>query len=117
MVPSKHSQFHTSSSLSMAKHEAWTKVASFLSDDLIFVSGALVALLTVWALSSFINPNLISGFPENETKASISSKKRDCAGGAHGVNLRNDPDDLTFYDDPELSYSIGGQEIESWDEK
>ncbi|GMP58277.1 hypothetical protein CsSME_00021997 [Camellia sinensis var. sinensis] len=101
----------------MAKYGARTKAVSFLFDDLIFVGGALVALLTVWALSSFINPNTGSGFSQNEIKASISSKKRDCAGDAHRVNLRNDPDDLTFYDDPKLSYSIGGQEIKSWDEK
>ncbi|GMP25995.1 hypothetical protein CsSME_00002611 [Camellia sinensis var. sinensis] len=117
MVPPEHFQFHTSSSLSMAKHRARTKAASFLSDGLLFVGGALVALLTVWALSSFINPNPSSGFSENKTKASISSKKRDCAGDVHGVNLCNDPDDPTFYDNPELSYSIGGQDIESWDEK
>ncbi|KAI8029505.1 Galactomannan galactosyltransferase 1 [Camellia lanceoleosa] len=113
MVPPQHSQFHTSSSLSMAKRGARTKAGSFLSDGLLFVGGVLVALLTVWALSSFINPNPSTGFSENETKASISSKKRDCAGGVHRVNLRNDPDDPTLYDNPELSYSIGGQEIES----
>ncbi|KAI7996496.1 Galactomannan galactosyltransferase 1 [Camellia lanceoleosa] len=101
----------------MAKRGARTKAWSFLSDGLLFVGGVLVALLTVWALSSFINPNPSSGFSENETKASISSKKRDCAGGVHRVNLHNDPDDPTFYDHPELSYSIGGQEIKSWDEK
>ncbi|KAF5930714.1 hypothetical protein HYC85_031587 [Camellia sinensis] len=117
MVPPQHSQFYTSSSLSMAKRGARTKAGSFLSDDLLFVGGVLVALLTVWALSSFINHNPSSGFSENEMKASISSKKRDCAGGVHRVNLCNDPDDLTFYDDSELSYSIGGQEIESCDEK
>ncbi|KAA8531553.1 hypothetical protein F0562_006262 [Nyssa sinensis] len=33
-----------------------------------------------------------------------------------GVNLRDDPVDPTFYDDPELSYSIG-QPIKKWDEK
>ncbi|XP_028111349.1 galactomannan galactosyltransferase 1-like [Camellia sinensis] len=117
MVSPEHSQFQTSSSLSMAKHGARTKAASFLPDGLLFVGGALVALLTVWALSSFVNPNPSSGFSVNEAKASISSEKRDCAGGAHGVNLRDDPGDPTFYDDPELSYSIGGQEIENWDEK
>ncbi|GMP97941.1 hypothetical protein CsSME_00046009 [Camellia sinensis var. sinensis] len=100
MVPPQHSQFHTSLSLSMAKHGARTKARSFLADGLLFIGGVLVALLTVWDLSSFINPNPSFGFSENEAKALISSKKRDCAGGVHGVNLRNDPDDPTFYDDP-----------------
>ncbi|KAI8032414.1 Galactomannan galactosyltransferase 1 [Camellia lanceoleosa] len=100
-----------------AKHRARTKAASFLSDCLLFVGGALVALLTVWALSSFINPNPSSGFSVNKTKASISSKKQGCDRGAHGINLRNDLHDPTFYDNLELSYSIEGQEIESWDEK
>ncbi|KAI8016488.1 adenylate kinase [Camellia lanceoleosa] len=46
MVPPQHSQFHTSSSISMAKRGARTKAGSFLSDGLLFIGGVLVPLLT-----------------------------------------------------------------------
>uniref|UniRef100_A0A5B7BQ47 Putative glycosyltransferase 7 n=1 Tax=Davidia involucrata TaxID=16924 RepID=A0A5B7BQ47_DAVIN len=111
MVSPELSQFQTSP---MAKHSSRSKAASFLSDGFLFVGGATVALLVVWALWSFINPSLSSNPSFSTTvgdpKTIISSESEDCA---QGSDDRSDP---TFYDDPKLSYSIG-QTIKNWDEK
>ncbi|GMQ07992.1 hypothetical protein CsSME_00051941 [Camellia sinensis var. sinensis] len=117
MVPYEHSQFQTSLSLSMAKHGARTKAVLFLSDGLLFASGALVAFLMIWALLSFVNPNPSSGFLNERSEGIDFFGETRLRWGVHAVNLHDDPDGPTFYDDPELSYSIGGQEIENWDEK
>ncbi|XP_059645585.1 galactomannan galactosyltransferase 1-like [Cornus florida] len=109
----KVSKFQTPS---MAKFTFQNKVASFFR--LRFVGGVLVALLLVWAICSF-EPwhhfsRLLAKHRSNLASELVGTK--DCADGAQGVNLIHDPPETTFYDDPNLSYSIG-KPIKGWDEK
>ncbi|OVA03968.1 Galactosyl transferase [Macleaya cordata] len=118
---SNQSQSQTQTPLpTMSKTLFRNKPSSILSDALLFIGGASVAFLLVWTLWSCVNPNpSSSGFsysPDPETTVSEAFKVQDCADGAQGVNLREDPPASTFYDDPNLSYSIE-KPIKNWDEK
>lgn len=101
---------HFQSSALMPKYSCKSKVASFLTDGFPFVAGAVTALLVVWSLWSFINP-----IPNPNMSAAISQQK-DCATSANGINLQHDPPDQTFYDDPNLSYSVD-KPLKNWDDK
>ncbi|XP_042509473.1 galactomannan galactosyltransferase 1-like [Macadamia integrifolia] len=90
--------------------------SSFLTDGITFIGVAMASLLLVWAVWSFIyfkpspGPDVFS--TTTNTKKVFTAK--DCG----GVNLRHDPPDPTFYDDPSLSYSVGdGKPMKNWDEK
>ncbi|KAK6125272.1 hypothetical protein DH2020_041016 [Rehmannia glutinosa] len=107
----------------MAKHNGRSKAASFLSDGFLFIGGALVAFLVVWAVWSFFSPSptpspafSISPFSDRKSgpDTSVSAAATSCAGGA---NLRHDPPDPNFYDDPKLTYTIDTPPIKNWDEK
>ncbi|KAJ0096921.1 hypothetical protein Patl1_28494 [Pistacia atlantica] len=99
------------SSSSMAKPS--TRHKSSLSDGCLFLSGAFVALLLVWSFSTFSSS--IQRFDAlSESKAASDRQQGGCDMG--GVNLRYDPPDETFYDDPQLSYTIG-KKVKNWDEK
>lgn len=83
------------SKLIFARH----KTKSLMSDGIMFLGGALVALLLIWSLWSFTtppssNPIISTTNPEPQTR----------------------PDPTTFYDDPDLSYWIG-RPVRNWDEK
>ncbi|XAR51378.1 Xyloglucan 6-xylosyltransferase [Bertholletia excelsa] len=104
-----------SSQQPMAKQAARGKAVSFLSDGLLFSGGILLALLTVWAFWSFTSPNPSPDFAVPR-KQHQKAAAQGCAGVAQGFNLRHDPPDPTFYDDPELSYTMG-HPMTNWDER
>ncbi|GAB4846878.1 hypothetical protein Ancab_025886 [Ancistrocladus abbreviatus] len=99
----------------MSKPNTRFKASSFISDGILFLGGALVALLLVWSLWSFTNPN-----PSSASNFSTTSST--ATGGAATSptladdDLLDDAPDPTFYDDPELTYSIENP-IKNWDEK
>ncbi|PIN13837.1 Subunit of Golgi mannosyltransferase complex [Handroanthus impetiginosus] len=128
MVSSELSQ---SQNISMAKHHGRIKSPSSLSDGILFVGGALVAFLVVWALWSFFSPGPVPApgfstahFPDNTldtstaaaAAAAADTPSASCADSS-GPNLRHDPPGKNFYDDPELSYTIDTQPVKNWDEK
>ncbi|KAK1292142.1 putative glycosyltransferase 7 [Acorus calamus] len=92
----------------MAKSPSRTRhpSSSFLTETLLFSGGALVAFLLLWTAWSFSNTTTTFTF-----KPSLSSKQCD------PPNRHHDPPDQTFYDDPNLSYSIDGPPITDWDAK
>ncbi|CAK9148395.1 unnamed protein product [Ilex paraguariensis] len=124
------SQFQTTS---MTKQNGRDKSSSLLSDGFLFVGGAMVALLFVWALGSFISPSpdpnhsFSTGVTESKPRVAsenVNVSPPKYAVDAHGSNLHYDPPERTFYDppertfydDPKLSYTIG-EPIRNWDEK
>lgn len=76
----------------------------------------MVAMLVVWALWSSVNPNPNIS-PSFQTTAAdkgardFSEVGQKCAG-----DMRHDSPEPTFYDEPEMSYSIE-KSVENWDEK
>ncbi|PIN16925.1 Subunit of Golgi mannosyltransferase complex [Handroanthus impetiginosus] len=131
MVSSELSQ---SQNISMAKHHGRIKSPSSLSDGILFVGGALVAFLVVWALWSFFSPSPVPApgfstahFPDNTldtstaaaaatAAAATDTSSASCADSS-GPNLRHDPPGRNFYDDPGLSYTIDTPPVKNWDEK
>jgi hypothetical protein len=116
MVSPELPQLHTSPP--MAKPAARNKASFSLADSLLFLGGAFVALLLVWSLWSIVSPSPnptgifgTLGLGGSQSKSSIDS--RNC--GAD-VDRRYDPDETTFYDEPEMSYSLG-KPVKDWDEK
>ncbi|XP_052197017.1 galactomannan galactosyltransferase 1-like [Diospyros lotus] len=117
------SHFQNSSKVAMVKQGGGSR-SKLASDGVLFGGGALAALLTVWAVLSFMSPSPSPSFsiPVNKPrKAAILPETEapsplDCAGDALRVNLRDDPPDPTFYDDPKVGYTID-RPIKNWDEK
>ena len=97
------------------------KASLWISDGFLFLGGVFVALLLVWSLFSIASPNPNPG-PDFQRAAVLKPKEEEeevalkCAGVAHGVNLRHDSAERTFYDDPEVSYLIE-KKVKDWDEK
>ncbi|KAI3785150.1 hypothetical protein L1987_44263 [Smallanthus sonchifolius] len=89
------------------------------SDAFIFFSGAVAALLLVWTFSTFSNPQPPPppnfGPPIPDPKSSVSDDV-DCTASFTGLNLRHDPPDPNFYDDPTIGYTIH-KPIKNWEEK
>lgn len=98
--------------LPMAKQPP-TRPKTTSGDLLLFAGAALVTLLVVYSLWSFLAPN--PSFSSPLTAEQSKKTKTECA-AREEVNLRHDPPDPTFYDDPELTYSID-QPIRDWDGK
>ncbi|XP_051115500.1 putative glycosyltransferase 7 [Andrographis paniculata] len=113
-----------------------SKATSFLSDGFLFVGGALVAFLVVWALWSFFSPPPPSSdtfstaaFPDrksakfdnfatsSEAPESFLSTKCPTTASASDPDPGHDPPDPTFYDDPNLTYTIDSPPVKNWDEK
>ncbi|XP_042493639.1 galactomannan galactosyltransferase 1-like [Macadamia integrifolia] len=103
-----------------AKPQFRNKSSSILTDGIVFIGGSIAAVLLVWALWSFVDHPGPSNFSTSvtETKTTttpseVSTAKDDCA-----VNLRHDPPTPNFYDDPNLSYSVGrGEPMKNWNDK
>ncbi|KAF2294739.1 hypothetical protein GH714_015835 [Hevea brasiliensis] len=97
----------------MAKSPIRNKASSCFSDVFLYLGGALLAFLLIWSLWSYAG-----NFEPNVTDLNIKvgSDSRSCVKENPAVNLRYDPPDRTFYDDPELRYSIE-QPVKDWDEK
>ncbi|EEF48825.1 transferase, putative [Ricinus communis] len=79
------------------------KAISLVADGFLFVGGAVVAISLLWSLLFLLNSE-----PSFQPPLAPSVD--------HGINLSYDPPDPTFYDDPNLSYSIESS-IKDWDAK
>ncbi|KAH6824436.1 Galactosyl transferase GMA12/MNN10 family protein [Perilla frutescens var. hirtella] len=108
----------------MAKHTGRTKAASFLSDGFRLAAAALVAFMLVWTLwSSFIptptpTPALSTPtFPDRTSAATTDATPSVSCNDNPGPDLRHDPPQKNFYDDPKLSYTIDSPPVKNWDEK
>ncbi|OAY35616.1 putative glycosyltransferase 7 [Manihot esculenta] len=112
------SELSKSQSSPMAKSPLRNKASSCFSDVFLYLGGALLAFLLVWSLWSYAGPDIAGGFPPRVTdsKLRFGFDSRGCLQEEPAVNLRYDPPDRTFYDDPELRYSIEHR-IKDWDEK
>ncbi|KAG8478447.1 hypothetical protein CXB51_028353 [Gossypium anomalum] len=99
-------------SSAMAKLRSWS-FWSHLSDAFLFFAAAFLALVLVWSFWSYFTPT--PNFLPTFTHPSSNSKNNPVE-SAFGVNLESDPKDPTFYDDPEMSYSIE-KPVKDWDGK
>ncbi|KAE8693364.1 putative glycosyltransferase 7 [Hibiscus syriacus] len=79
------------------------------SDGFLYCGFVFLAFLLVCSFWSFFTPTLNFG-------SSIINPSSNCKESGFGVNLKSDPKDPTFYDDPEMSYSIE-KPVKDWDEK
>ncbi|XP_030498457.2 putative glycosyltransferase 7 [Cannabis sativa] len=103
----------------MAKPSLRSRASLWISDGLLFLGGVFIALLLVWSLFSIASPNPNRGtdFRRPIVKTRGDEEALKCAGSVQGANTRNqDSVERTFYDDPELSYSIE-KPVKGWDEK
>ncbi|PIA29403.1 hypothetical protein AQUCO_06000047v1 [Aquilegia coerulea] len=113
------SSFHTSS-----PNRHHNKPTSFhLTDTFVFLTGSMVALLLFWAFWSLFNPvptttqtSNLSSFPQPESQPQQQQQPNNPQFISPTANLRHDPPNPTFYDDPNLSYSIDDK-IKDWDQK
>lgn len=90
----------------MSKTKVHSKPSSFPRDKSFFIA-AVVAILLVCVIWSFTEP--LSNFP---TLFSTDY----CSGSSQFFDRGNDPQETTFYDDPEISYTID-KPIKNWDDK
>ena len=109
----------------MAKstHSHRNKPSVFLSDGCLFLGGAFSALLIVWGFSSFTtpipndNPNFDSVTTKFKPQTSAAEGCATANAAEHGgPDLRFDPPDRTFYDDPEMGYTME-KKVRNWDKK
>lgn len=102
----------------MAKPYGRNRSTPHLTDGFLFLGGAFFALLMVWSFSSlFSTAPRFESTTVSESRAASDGKASSTPGcGTEGVNLRYDPPDATFYDDPELVYTIE-KKVENWNEK
>ncbi|KAH0700409.1 hypothetical protein KY284_014624 [Solanum tuberosum] len=101
----------------MAKQNCRSKISSIFSDGFLFAGASIVALLVVWAFWSFMStsPNADPSFLTTSADQN-SALKTPVDPVSLGFNLRYDPPDPTFYDHPDLSYTME-KPIKNWDEK
>uniref|UniRef100_M1BXL0 Uncharacterized protein n=2 Tax=Solanum tuberosum TaxID=4113 RepID=M1BXL0_SOLTU len=101
----------------MAKQNCRSKISSIFSDGFLFAGASIVALLVVWAFWSFMStsPNADPSFLITSADQN-SALKTPVDPVSLGFNLRYDPPDPTFYDHPDLSYTME-KPIKNWDEK
>ncbi|MED6114190.1 Galactomannan galactosyltransferase 1 [Stylosanthes scabra] len=104
-MPKSSTQFH--------RNKPSLSFSLSLSDGCLFLGGAFSALLIVWGFSSFTTPILT----DNPNLGSVTTKITDApATSSSGPDLRFDPPDRTFYDDPEMGYTIE-KKVRNWDKK
>ncbi|KAJ1388385.1 hypothetical protein SESBI_39212 [Sesbania bispinosa] len=86
------------------------------SDGCLFLAGAFSAILLVWGLSSFTTP--VPNDNPNFESLSLNPPSNDAvAVHKHStLDLLFDPLDRTFYDDPEMGYTMD-KKVRDWDEK
>ncbi|XP_054808328.1 galactomannan galactosyltransferase 1-like [Prosopis cineraria] len=108
----------------MAKYSSRNKSSGCFSDGCLFLGGAFSALVLVWGFWSFISTIP----PSNSNFDSVTSKLKslkfpgavagntNCAPATHGADLHDDPPEKTFYDDPDMGYTMA-QPMKNWDEK
>ncbi|XP_057806799.1 glycosyltransferase 6-like [Salvia miltiorrhiza] len=103
--------------LTMAKNSnSRSKAATFLSDGFIFAGGTLVAFLLVWAFWSFFTTTPIPS-PTFSSTTTTAATDASCPGIAKDPDPLYDPPEKSFYDDPELRYTIDSPPVKNWDEK
>ncbi|KAK7251130.1 hypothetical protein RIF29_34059 [Crotalaria pallida] len=96
-----------------SKFNSRNKPSPWLSNGCMFLSGSLLTLLLVWGSSSFISP-----IPNSNPKLNLVAKKikpLNCSTTVAPDTL-NDPPERTFYDDPEMAYTMD-KPMKNWDEK
>ncbi|KAL2906456.1 putative glycosyltransferase 7 [Bienertia sinuspersici] len=96
MIPQETHHYETPrmSKLAVFRH----KTPSYISDLVMFLGGALVAFLLVWSLWCFTTP------PSSKFSTTLPSQ------------ARTQPDPTTFYDDPEMAYTLQAP-VQNWDQK
>ena len=101
----------------MPKHNSLlrTKTSSFFSSCFLYAAGTSASFLLAWAFWSFFSSPAPSANP-SFSRGLASEAALSCPAGKAGHNRSYDPPDPTFYDDPELSYTIE-KTIKNWDEK
>ncbi|GLU13424.1 hypothetical protein SLE2022_300620 [Rubroshorea leprosula] len=109
MVSPELSQSQSSSMVKSKNRASWS-----ITDGFLYLCGAFLALLLVWCFWSFFIPG--SDFEPEVTGSSKLKDSQSCADSVMGVDLGYDPKATTFYDDPEMSYSIE-KPVKGWDEK
>ncbi|XP_004288265.1 PREDICTED: galactomannan galactosyltransferase 1-like [Fragaria vesca subsp. vesca] len=105
--PSSHPQ-------PMTKPTLKAKASLWFTDGFLFLGGAFLALLLLITIYSFINPSPSSS--PNFGRAVTPPISNPGRHSDPGPDLMSDPPDRTFYDDPELTYTIGSP-VKNWDEK
>lgn len=100
----------------MAKPSGSRSKPSFFSDFFVFLGGAMLALLLVWTLFSFVNPKPNPTFFSSVSAPHDNRLPKCPAAEADGARIHRDPPDPSFYDDPTIGYTIESG-IEGWDEK
>ncbi|KAK7252762.1 hypothetical protein RIF29_36951 [Crotalaria pallida] len=105
---------HTHYSPPMAKFTSRTnnKPSLFFSDGCLFLGGAFSALLLIWVFYS-----LPSNFDTSLSTKNHAAVAPTCKTSTNPVpDLRSDPPEPTFYDDPKLGYTIDDT-VTDWDQK
>ncbi|KAE8707015.1 putative glycosyltransferase 7 [Hibiscus syriacus] len=82
------------------------------SDGFLHCGGVVLAIFLVCTFWYFFTSNLNFSF----SIADPLSNSVGCKESGFGVKLKADPKDQTFYDDPEMSYSVE-KPVKDWDEK
>ncbi|CAN1191339.1 Putative glycosyltransferase 7 [Linum perenne] len=92
------------------------KQSPLSNDAYLYIGGGLFAFLLFWCLWSYAGPSGSGdGSATNFIPRVFSDIGSDrCSNPA--PNLRFDPPDTTFYDDPEIRYSLD-KKVTGWDEK
>ncbi|GMY11928.1 glycosyltransferase 6-like [Fagus crenata] len=93
----------------MSKSSFRNKPCLCFTNGFLFLGGALLLLLLLWTFLSFSNP-----FPNFEAKPN-DPDSLNCAMGESETKHCDSPE-KSFYDDPELSYSIE-KPVKNWDAK
>ncbi|PSS21219.1 Glycosyltransferase 7 [Actinidia chinensis var. chinensis] len=97
----------------MERTRTETTTSSFLRNRSILIGvTAILALLMVWSLRSNVSTSSVPVKKPKATAASFGGRPPDSASISWCSNIRQ----KTFYDDPNLSYSIE-KPIKNWDEK
>ncbi|KAD4888282.1 hypothetical protein E3N88_20355 [Mikania micrantha] len=94
--------------------------SSFSSTGIPIIGGTIVALSLLWVFWPIIGfiftfPNRTIDFSTGVNNFNLFSGDSAVTGG-HGLNLTREPIEPTFYDDPDLTYTINNP-IKNWDEK
>lgn len=90
----------------------------------IYAGVSVIGILSLWMLLMFIPSNSQSPQIQNQTQTQTQTQPRtistlhitNCS-QSHGAGVVSDPSTQTFYDDPNLSYTIDEPIIKNWDQK
>ncbi|XP_015963796.1 galactomannan galactosyltransferase 1 [Arachis duranensis] len=110
--------YHTVPTMAKSStHFHRSKTSIFLSDGCLFLGGAFSALLIVGVFFSFTTP-IPSNIPNlgSVTTKFTAAPAAACETSSSGPDLRLDPPDRTFYDDPEMGYTME-KKVHNWDKK